>query len=119
MIADYIARTRATPFAWGRCDCCTWPADYIVERHGIDPMADLRGAYSTAFGARQIKIAQGGILGLWQDRLRFLPPGSDVVLATWRGAVIGGLMQDGFLMLKTGKDIMLTRKFSLIAGWSV
>ena len=119
MIAEYIARSRATPFEWGCCDCCTWPADYVLERRGVDPMADLRGAYATAFGARRFKIEGGGIAHMWRCRLSFLAEGRDVALAEWRGQIVGGLMLDGLLVLKTAKDIMVTRKYVLLQGWAV
>lgn len=32
---------------WGRCDCMTTVCDWIASRTGMDPMADLRLAYSS------------------------------------------------------------------------
>ena len=116
-IADYIAATRGNRFEMGRCDCCLWPSGYVAQVTGRNPMAGL--VYATAFEARAVKMAHGGIVNLTRERMAFLPPGRDVVLAKWRGEIIGGLMLDGLLFLKSARDVVMTRDFDLIHGWAV
>lgn len=58
-LAEHIAQAAATPFARGKCDCCTFVADWVIARRGIDPAGTLRG-YSTDVGAmRRIRRAGG------------------------------------------------------------
>ncbi|WP_118138777.1 hypothetical protein [Oceanicella sp. SM1341] len=52
------------PFAWGRADCCTAACDVFEALFGIDPMAELRGRYTTAAGAMRIIAGEGGFAAL-------------------------------------------------------
>lgn len=52
----------ARPWKWGEADCCTAASDVFLRLHGIDPMAPLRGSYSTAKGAARIILARGGFV---------------------------------------------------------
>ncbi|MBB4207289.1 DUF6950 family protein [Roseinatronobacter bogoriensis] len=47
------------PWHWGVADCCTAACDVFARLHGVDPMARLRGRYSTRLGALRL-ITQGG-----------------------------------------------------------
>lgn len=40
------------PWKWGEADCCTSACDAFLALWGVDPMAELRGAYTTEAGAR-------------------------------------------------------------------
>lgn len=50
------------PWVWGQADCCTAASDVFAALHGVDPMAPLRGQYSTRAGAGRIIAAHGGWL---------------------------------------------------------
>ena len=52
------------PFVWGRSDCCTAACDAFAALHGVDPMASLRGRYSTRIGAALIIHRAGGFIAL-------------------------------------------------------
>jgi hypothetical protein len=48
------------PWEWGRADCCTSACDVFLRLYGIDPMASLRGTYSTQRGAAKAIARMGG-----------------------------------------------------------
>ncbi|MEP6827912.1 MAG: hypothetical protein ABJA10_07540 [Aestuariivirga sp.] len=50
----------ASPFQWGFHDCCSFVCDVLDEVTGRDPMADLRGSYSSEEEA----LAALGVAGL-------------------------------------------------------
>lgn len=65
-----LVQSRArTPFAWGRNDCALWAADCVWAITGADPAADLRGAYSTEFGAARVLLQRGGLAQIATDAL--------------------------------------------------
>jgi hypothetical protein len=53
---------RADGFAWGVRDCLTFCGDVALAMTGTDPIADLRGRYTTAVGARRVMASEG-----WAD----------------------------------------------------
>jgi hypothetical protein len=60
-LGDHIRAASGRSFVWGLFDCCTFACDGILAMTGIDPMAALRGKYSTAIGAaRALKGFAGG-----------------------------------------------------------
>lgn len=103
----------AGPFVWGRSDCCTSACDIYARLHGIDPMAPLRGRYSTARGAYRLIKAYGGWLPMFRElaaqadltltfdwgvgRLGLARVGEDFALVIgiedglWAGKVDGGM----------------------------
>lgn len=60
LIAFRAARARV-PFAWGTNDCVTLAADWVIEATGVDPLGDLRGTWSTEYGAVRILKSLGGL----------------------------------------------------------
>lgn len=48
------------PLIWGASDCCTAACDVFLALHGVDPMAPLRGAYTTGSGAWRAIQSYGG-----------------------------------------------------------
>lgn len=52
------------PWQWGVADCCTAACDVFHRLHGIDPMAPLRGTYSSRLGAVRAIRARGGWLSM-------------------------------------------------------
>lgn len=60
-LSAHIKAASGRPFSWGAHDCCIWACDGILGMTGADPMAELRGKYSTAIGAaRALKSFAGG-----------------------------------------------------------
>lgn len=57
------------PFTWGERDCCLWAADAVQAVTGVDQAADLRGTYSTAYGAARVLAQTGGLAALCTQRL--------------------------------------------------
>lgn len=57
------------PFAWGVHDCCLFAADAVQAITGHDPMADLRGRYSTEREALRTVQRLGGLAGAAVDRM--------------------------------------------------
>ena len=50
------------PWEWGEADCCTSVCDVFFRLYGIDPMACLRGKYSTKLGAIRKINSYGGFI---------------------------------------------------------
>jgi len=57
-----VFEVMARRWEWGVADCCTSASDVFARLHGVDPMAALRGRYSTAFGAARVIAAEGGFV---------------------------------------------------------
>lgn len=53
-LESYLASARNAPFIWGSHDCALFAADWVAERMGVDPAADLRGRYDDEAGAREL-----------------------------------------------------------------
>ena len=45
-LSETIAQWQDRPFRWDR-DCARWMAAFVIAQTGEDPLADLRGQYST------------------------------------------------------------------------
>lgn len=65
-VLDAVETHMAGPWVWGLSDCCASACSVFRDLHGVDPMADLRGFYSSAIGARRLIEDRGGLLGLAQ-----------------------------------------------------
>lgn len=59
LLDTFIAAHHFTPFAWGRHDCCTFAADWVLVRTGRDPMAALRGLFSPLAAMRALRRLGG------------------------------------------------------------
>lgn len=121
-VAAYVAQSSAQPFVWGQTDCMLWCATLVAARRGDDPAADLRGTYDSAFGARRIVMAAGGLRAL--SRQRMGPPdpvpGADgVCVARWRGQTICGIRSAGHLILKTPGGVMLPEGADILDYWKL
>lgn len=84
-LAALVDQRRYDPFAWGSHDCATWAADCVLATTGTDPLADLRGAWSTQTQASETIVRLGGLQQAVSDRLG--PP-----LANARHAQRGDVM---------------------------
>lgn len=53
---NFTVERHALPHEWGKHDCALFAADGVRIMTGVDPMADIRGTYTTRIGAaRAIK----------------------------------------------------------------
>jgi hypothetical protein len=69
-LADLLDTRLAMPFAWGSHDCATFAADGAVAVCGADPMAHLRGQWTTEAEAEAVISALGGLEAAADDALR-------------------------------------------------
>jgi hypothetical protein len=72
-LAQYLEQ-RTLAFAWGRQDCVSFAADWVVECVGFDPAARWRGWTTAREALRQMEAA-GGLAYAWGQALRAIPPG--------------------------------------------
>jgi hypothetical protein len=66
-LAVFLGRAARTPFVWGTFDCCLWLADWVLERRGVDPAADLRGRYASELGCARLLKRRGGLPAVVSD----------------------------------------------------
>lgn len=89
IIWDEVERVMLRPWAWGETDCCTAACDVFRAVHGVDPMAALRGRYSTARQARALVMDRGG-MGVMAGEMAALqglqPCGSEAGAIGWTDA---------------------------------
>jgi len=64
MLRPFLVDLARKPFVWGRCDCCLILADWWMAVHGVDPAADLRGAYGSEEECHALLAREGGVLRL-------------------------------------------------------
>lgn len=57
---DAAARAMDHPWRWGTHDCCASACTAFALLRGFDPMAPLRGTYSSAEGAAALIEEHGG-----------------------------------------------------------
>lgn len=97
---DFLVENRATPFAWGTNDCCSFAARAIEAITGENPMAGLP-AYRSALGAMLLTRRRLMCLD-WHDRcgilrwpaaLGFRVLGSP--LLAWRGDIVAAQHEGG------------------------
>lgn len=67
---DVFERAKDEHFRWGVFDCFTFAADCVRAITGVDPMAKLRGTYSTQNEAYRLICSLGGVDRALDD---FLP----------------------------------------------
>ena len=64
MVMAAAREVMLVPWVWGEADCCTSVCDVVLRLFGVDPMADLRGAYGSRDEADAVVEAVGGFLAL-------------------------------------------------------
>lgn len=124
-LAEYLREGAARPFAWGACDCCTWPAEWCRLVTGMDPSAPLRDRYRTKIGAKRHIARAGGLVPLIADHMAAagIPetdepqPGDLGVVVTAQGQAMAIRTASGWACkgphgLVLGQPVML-------AAWSV
>lgn len=66
-LGEYLARAAARPWCWGAEDCSTFPADWILDQDGSDPMAAWRGLYASESEAHDLIAQAGGLAVLFGE----------------------------------------------------
>jgi hypothetical protein len=65
-LGAFLVAEAARPWEWGKADCSTTPADWVLADTGIDPMGKWRGY--TCEADVELLIAQAGSLhALWAE----------------------------------------------------
>ena len=60
-LAELFAAMAGRAFCWGVHDCCTFAAEAVQVVTGADPLADLRGRWSSRAEAQALLGALGGL----------------------------------------------------------
>lgn len=60
----YLADGARLPFIWGVRDCISWPAQWVEQERGFDPLAAIRGAYDSRLSCARFLRRQGGLVEL-------------------------------------------------------
>jgi hypothetical protein len=69
LLADYLASLRKRRWQPGILDCGVFMADWVVQICGADPIADVRGSYSTEREFLRIVRGEGGFENSCASRL--------------------------------------------------
>jgi hypothetical protein len=64
-VGEYIRAAMMRPWAWGKHDCCTFVASWVIACGHADPMAFIRGDYSNEKEALRRISRGGGLVALW------------------------------------------------------
>ena len=64
---EFLITNRATPFVWGKWDCCLFVADAIQTITGEDLASGLRAGYSSLHEARWLLRAKYGSASIEQS----------------------------------------------------
>jgi hypothetical protein len=131
-LSEYLASAAQQPFAYGRLDCCTLMADWLLQCGLPDAMLDRRDAYATREGYEQLMESEGGIERSCIDRFAAVglqetskPNIGDVCLvkvpALGREAVVtGGICVSEKLRAVVSVDIgVVFARFPIVRAWSV
>lgn len=124
MLEDYLGSIGRRRWQIGRLDCSIFVADWVCRRSGLDPVADVRGRYSSEDEYLRILQGEGGFLHATGVRLNKVgwvrtrrPSRGDVcvVRAPWRdasGAVRARCV--GALALTDGLRAVVTSDLGLV-----
>lgn len=66
-LGEYLTRAAARPWIWGKEDCSSFPADWIFEQTGVDPMDAWRGGYVSESEANDLIAQAGGLAVLFGE----------------------------------------------------
>lgn len=124
----FFEEIRTQPFQWGERDCALTACDWIAILVGIDPAAELRGAYRTAIGAGRVMKPRGGLEQIardacvahgWQEVGASFARRGDVVLMDFpTGPALG--ICDGARSAFVGRDgLQLMRTLDCRLAWRI
>ncbi|MCK7458509.1 DUF6950 family protein [Idiomarina aminovorans] len=122
-LANFLLKTRKTPFKWGENDCCLFAANAIIAMGGQDVAEDVRGRYKTAIGAHRImkKFGANSLTELLKQRLGrpdgFITRGAIVIVESEGEQVAGVFYQKPWALTEKGLQGMPFE--SVIQSWSL
>lgn len=97
-LASVIESRMASPFEWGKNDCCLFAADCVQAITGHDPAVDARGEYKDERGAARVLRKLGGLEVVASTRV-----GEEVPVMMARvGDVVLGMVDRECLGICTG-----------------
>lgn len=70
LLAEYLASITKRRWQPGILDCGVFMADWVERLKGVDPIADVRGTYSTETSFARIVRREGGLVRACSARLR-------------------------------------------------
>lgn len=123
-LANFLLKTRKTPFKWGENDCCLFAANAILAMGGDDVAKDVRGRYATAVGARRImkNLGAANVVELLTQRLGE-PDGKlmrgAIVAVESDGQQVAGVFYHKPWALTVNDGLQGMPHESVIASWSL
>lgn len=121
-LGEYIKSKAGQAFAWGKNDCCTFCADWLVLNGKPDPMLDIRGEYSNEADAEAIIFEHGDLLTLWTrilgDPDDTLTDGA-VAIIEFGDEQLGGIVSGDRLVLLRDRGISAVslEKLNILGAW--
>lgn len=128
-LAEYLDQAAQAQFAWGAHDCATFPADWVLDCHGLDPMEGVRGSYETQEQAEALVLSSGSLAALWEAGAAMV--GSQRTSAPRYGdvgivelPVIGGPRQIGAIRVNRawamlGESGLIVQPARCLAAWRI
>lgn len=125
-LLEHLHRAAAEPFARPHADCCSFAADWVLARTGVDPAADLRGAYADERGALRLIRRWGGFDLMWKVHMAMAgfnetraPHEGDVgVVRDGSGRMVSAIRVHGGWAAKAA-DGLIIEDFPMIVAWSL
>lgn len=121
----FLAARTGTSFAWGASDCATFAADAVRAMTGWDPIATIRGRWTSARGAARV-ARRGGGLEAWCTELfgapgdpRWAQRGDVVLLDTAGGPALGIVAGGGLIAAQGGDGVVWVPVSAARATWPV
>lgn len=107
-------------------DCAMWVASWVEKATGIDPAANLRGTYASAFGAARQIARFGGYVVMWRLHMavagfvttRTPEEGDVAVVADAAGNLVSAIRFDDKWAAKSEGGIVV-EDFRMIVAWSL
>lgn len=107
-------------------DCCLWPCDWILACTGVDPAADMRGAYRNAAGAYRLIKRWGDFETMWRVHMALAgfnttrrPARGDVgVVRDARGQTVAAIRTGARWAAKAERGLV-SEDFHMIVAWSI
>lgn len=125
-LSDYLQEAGKQPFQWGSADCATFVLGWF-DRLSTTTRAHLwAGAYDSEEGCAEWCKAQGGyaaiadaFLGGWYGAKRAASKPGNAVLVNYRGTEMMGIRVDDRSVALKSLHVMITRRATPLAEWSI
>lgn len=126
-LAAHLQSAMRAPFSRASgMDCCLWPCDWILARTGVDPAAEMRGAYKNAAGAYRLIKRWGDFETMWRVHLALAgfntthrPVRGDVgVVRDAKGRTVAAIRTGHAWAAKAERGLVI-EDFRMIVAWSI